>query len=612
MKKSLQSLLALLGKWKWQYFSAGMLAIIAIAMSTLEPKVLQVAVDNILVYYQSEGETGHFSTDIFSKAFSALLPTLEAGNFKLILLALGGIYMAIAISRGSLLLFSSSLNAACTESAIKHLRDRLFKHIQELPLSYFGNTSKGELIQRSTGDIDTVRNFAQNQIVEIIRLGSLFIFSFLMMMYINTTFALISIMLVPIIGIGGWFFFNKERKVWEKHEDEADKLNKIVQENLNGIRLVSAFANEEHEIDKFEKQNREKLNIGLQHMLLHTYYWPLSDFLVLAQIVISILVGGYFVIENVITVGELLSSYTYLVMVSWPMRQIGRILSQMGMAIVAMDRITQILDAKPELYEEDGINHGLIKGEISFNNIHFKYDSKAKENVLDGISFKIRKGEKVALVGPTSSGKSTIINLLTRLYDPQQGEILLDGKNIQEFSKPYLRKNIGVVLQKPFLFSTTVAENISYARPEVGREAIEEAARISQIDSIHDILPNGYDTVIGEKGVTLSGGQKQRLSLARTVVSAPDILVLDDITSAVDTATEFAIFKELEKEMENKTTIIISHRITSIQYADRILVLDKGKIVQEGTHAELAGKEGYYKEILNVQSALEEEIGGIL
>ncbi|MBX2841202.1 MAG: ABC transporter ATP-binding protein/permease [Flammeovirgaceae bacterium] len=611
MKKSLQSLLALLGKWKWQYFSAGILAIIAIAMSTLEPKVLQVAVDNILVYYQSNGENGNFSTDIFSKAFSALLPTLEAGNFKLILFALGGIYMAIAISRGSLLLLSSSLNAACTESAIKHLRDRLFKHIQELPLSYFSNTSKGELIQRSTGDIDTVRNFAQNQIVEMVRLGALFIFSFLMMMYINLTFALISVILVPIIGIGGWFFFNKERKVWEKHEDEADKLNKIVQENLNGIRLVSAFANEAHEIDKFEKQNRAKLDIGLQHMMLHTYYWPISDFLVLTQIVISILVGGYFVIENVITVGELLSSYTYLVMVSWPMRQIGRILSQMGMAIVAMERITQILDAKPELYEEDGINHRLIKGEITFHNINFKYNSDAKQNVLNGISFKIKKGEKVALVGPTSSGKSTIINLLTRLYDPQQGEILLDGKNIQEFSKPYLRKNIGVVLQKPFLFSTTVAENISYAKPEVGREAIEEAARISQIDSIHEILPNGYDTVIGEKGVTLSGGQKQRLALARTVVSAPDILVLDDITSAVDTATEFAIFKELEKNMENKTTIIISHRITSIQYADRILVLDKGKIVQEGTHEELARLEGYYKEILKVQSALEEEIGGI-
>lgn len=523
------------------------------------------------------------------------------------LVALGGLYMLISILRGALLLTANGLSASSTEKAIKRLRDKLFSHIQHLPMAYFTGMSRGELVQRSVGDVDTVRRFILNQVVEILRLIALFSFSFLMMYMIHPPYALIAIAASPILIIGSFLFFRKESQVWETHEAEADRLNAIVQENLNGIRTVQAFANEAFEIARFDQQNRRKREIGLKHVNLHAWYWTLSDLVVNLQIVLSFIAGGYFAMTQAISIGELLGFYTYVIMAAWPMRQIGRILSKMGMAMVAIGRIYEVLDATPEA-TNGSRKPQQISGDIEFRNVTFGYDSASELPVLRNVSFRIKAGERIALIGATGSGKSTVINLLVGLYDPDEGEILLDQRPLTDYPRRYLREKIGVVLQSPFLFSTSVRENIAYANPEAAESKVNDAAGIARADQLETVLSDGFDTVVGEKGVTLSGGQKQRVALARTLTAQPDILILDDVTSAVDTRTEHQILEGLETMMNKKTTIIISHRVTTIQSADRVLVLDGGRVVQQGTPESLRGKPGYYRDILEIQTAMEKEI----
>jgi len=610
--KELKRLFGILDRWKMHYVSASALMIVALFVRSLEPKILQIAVDNVIAFFASNGVDGQFGDDAISQFFYRILPDVEMGNVGRVLLALGGIYLLISVLRGGFLLSAHALTSSSTEKAIKKLRDRLFSHIQKLPMNYFTTVSKGELIQRSTGDIRTVRGFILGQVVDLIRMSAIFLFSFYMMYLIDVKFALIAIAFSPVLMISSFLFFKKESKVWRKHEKEADRLNTIVQENLNGIRTVQAFANEDYEIERFGKQNDRKLDIGMQQTVLHTLFWPGSDFVVNLQTTLTVVAGGYFALSQQITVGELLAFYSYAMMVAWPMRQIGRVLSQMGMALVAIERIYEVLLAEEEVLTGDTLDSPL-RGAIEFRNVSFGYaseDSSAEEHILRSISFKIEPGEKVAIIGPTGSGKSTIINLLVGLYDPDEGDILIDGKPIMELSKKALRQRIGVAMQNSFLFSTTVRANMAYTNPKIEDLHVLQAAEIAQVTQIEPVLPEGYDTMVGEKGVSLSGGQRQRVSIARTLVSNPDVMVLDDVTSAVDTHTEHAILEGLEDVMQDKTTIIISHRINTIQKAQRILVLENGAIIQEGTHKELEKQPGYYRQIHTIQSALEAEILG--
>ncbi|MEL6132667.1 MAG: ABC transporter ATP-binding protein, partial [Bacteroidota bacterium] len=384
-----------------------------------------------------------------------------------------------------------------------------------------------------------------------------------------------------------------------------DKLNNLVQENLNGIRTVIAYNNQNYEIEKFYDQNVKKRGMGLKQNLLHTFFWPLSDFLGFFQISVSVITGGYFAMKGEMSVGELLSSYTYLGMIAWPMRQLGRTLSELGIATVAMERLREIQDAKPE--SKEGQTPQTVKGELRFENVYFRY-RPTDEWVLKDVSFEVKAGEKVAFVGPTGAGKSTLIKLLLALYQPQKGQIYLDDQPLDSYAPAFLRAQIGLALQKAFLFSTTIKDNIAYAKPKSTLENVIEAAQVAQFGEISSLFTDGYETMVGEKGVTLSGGQKQRVALARTLLPEPQLLILDDITSALDTDTEQALFQALKDALKNKTAFILSHRITSIQQADRILVLDEGRIVQEGTHDRLHKIPGYYQEIHQIQSTVEAEI----
>ena len=605
MSQAFRDLFNLLGRYKWPYIISGLLLILSIVFRTFEPKILQIAVDHVIVLKDKGEAMIEGEPDLITSWFLRVLPDMQAENIGMLLLALAMLYVAIALIRGAALFVSESMKAWVSETVAKNLRDQTFSHIQRLPLQYFTRMTRGELIQRCTGDIDTIKGFLKSHVITLIRILAIFTFSFLMMALADLTFALICISLTPLIGITSWWFFKKERKVWKEHEEESDRLNNMVQENLNGIRLVAAFANEQHEIEQFRKQNERKRAIAFRHSQLHALFWPLSDYLGFSQIVLSIVVGGYFAIHGRITVGELLSFITYIGMVAWPMRQLGRLLSQIGMAVVAMERISEILNASRE--HSLGLEKGKLHGAISFRHVYFRY-MEGQDYALKDINLSIKAGEKVAIIGPTGSGKSTLVKLLMRLYEPTKGEIWLDGKQLQAWSRQYLREQIGLALQKPFLFSQTIYTNIAYASPQASGTIIKQAAETAKVEELEDLFEEGFETMVGEKGVTLSGGQKQRIALARTLLPNPDILVLDDITSAVDTETEQAIFDALRGPLTNKTTLIISHRITSIQQADRILVMGNGQIVQEGTPEELAEVVGYYQEIHRIQSELEQQI----
>lgn len=619
--KNLKKLFQILDQWKYRYLLAAVLLAVSIAVRMLEPKVLQLIVDRVVVFFL-QGNTKPASSDRVVDFMVSFLPAMNIGNLQTILIYLAILFLLISLARGSFMFVSSALSAASTERAIKKLRDRLFSHIQQLPLEYFSKTPAGELIQRCTGDIETIRKFASLQVVEVLRMIALFTGAFVMMAFINLTYAFIAIAAVPVIAFGSVYFFRKESKVWTEHEKRQDKLTALVQENLSGIRVVKAFAKEDFEIEKFTAQNLEKRKWGLKLMNLHSFFWPSSDLVVHLQIALSVFAGGYFIFSNSISVGEYVAFYSYAILVTWPMRRVGQLVSDMGMTSVAIGRIYSILNYKTEDYSGAGNGTHKLSGMIEFDNVSFRYDSRtsfslsesssdslSNKYVLSGVSFTVKPGEKIALLGPAGSGKTTLISLLLRMYEPDSGTIRIDGKDITGYSRRFLRERFGVVLQKPFLFSATLTGNIAYSDPD---SHIDEVIKYAKAAHIHDIIeekfPESYETVVGEKGVTLSGGQKQRVSIARTLLKDPDILVFDDSTSSVDSETEFNIQQSMKRLMKDKTVFIIAHRITSITDCDRIIVLDKGKVSESGTHQELIRNNGFYKRIYDIQASIEHEL----
>ncbi len=571
----------------------------------LEPKVFQVAIDHVVpIFTEVTLKTG--KTDKVVALFVSLLERFSSGSFISLLLILAVIYLLITLVRSIFIFTAKAINASATEYATESLRNSLFSHIQKMPMDYFSGISTGELIQRSTGDIETIRRFIGNQLVEVLRLTAIFTFASYWLFKGNIIFGFIAICATPLIAISAIIFFKKEQKVWQLHEDEADKLNAITQENIAGIRVVKAFAQEEQEKKKFDNQNQKKLSVALRHAKLHTIFWPLSDFLVHGQIVLSVLVGGYMVLMQAISLGELVSFFTYIVMVAWPMRQVGRTLSEMGMALVAMDRIQDILRAKEEVNESNSEVIETLQT-IEFKDVWFRFPLE-EEYALRGLSIKIHNGETLVILGPTGSGKSTMMKLLLRFYELEKGQILLNGKDIKTYDKRLLRQKMGLVLQDAFLFTESLAGNIAYAQKRANHRDILEVAAWSSLLEVENIFSDGYETMVGEKGVTLSGGQKQRVSLARTLLQNPDILILDDVTSALDTATEANILKELKQRWSAKTTLIISHRLTVVPYADRIVILENGRLQAQGSHEQVMEQSTFYQQISDIQNVLESEI----
>ncbi len=525
---------------------------------------------------------------------------------SLLLIAAG--FIGLAAVEGGFSYLSGRLSAQTSERVTQRLRNYLYDHIQNLPFSYHDQTATGDLIERCTSDVDTLRRFFSDQAINAGRVVILFIINFIAIYNLNAKLAGVSVIVIPVILGVSILFFRKLIKAYEAYQEQEAILSTTLQENLSGVRVVKAFARQSYEISKFDRDNWEKYLRGKKLYVLHSMFWPISDSICSFQVLAGLFYGATLAIQNQITIGTYMAYAGMVVMVIFPIRNLGRLIVDMSSGLVSYGRVMEIIKNDREPLEEgDYLPDRDVQGAISFQDVGFEYDGEHK--VLENITFDCQPGQVIALLGSTGSGKTTLVNLLPRFYDCTHGRIILDGIELNRYPRRYLRKQIGIVEQEPFLFSRSIRENITYGvGREVSEEEVEKAARAAAIHEVILGFPKGYGTLIGERGVTLSGGQKQRVAIARTLLKNPRILIMDDSTSSVDTETEAEIRSALENLMLNRTTFIIAHRIQSIMQADLILVMDGGHIVQRGKHEDLLREEGMYRQIFNIQTRIEDEL----
>jgi ATP-binding cassette subfamily B protein len=523
------------------------------------------------------------------------------------LIALG--FVGLAIVEGSFAYLSSRLASYSAENITRRLRNFLFDHIQRLSFAYHSKTATGDLIERVTSDVDSVRTFFNDQAIGVGRILLLFIINFVAIWTLSWKLALISVAVVPIIVVISAWFFKKVSKAYEAYQEQEAKLSTTLQENLTGVRVVKAFARQEYEMDKFEKDNWEKYLRGRKLLRMQSYFWPLSDLLCGFQMLAGFIFAGILAIHGEITIGTYPAYVGLVVWLIWPMRNLGRIIVNTSTGLVSYDRLMEIVKQEREALTDGTVHPSQpVRGEILFDKVSFQY-SDGNNDVLKNVSFHIQPGQSVAILGSTGSGKTTLVNLLPRFHEYTSGRIMLDNTELKDYPRGYLRKQIGIVEQEPFLFSRSIRENITYGvGRDVSKEEVEKAARAAAIHEVILTFPDGYNTLVGEKGVTLSGGQKQRVAVARTLIKNPRILILDDSTSSVDTDTEAEIRSALNGLMVNRTTFIIAHRIQSVMNADLILVMDKGEVIQMGNHEDLIVQDGMYRKIYEIQTRIDEEL----
>lgn len=562
---------------------------------------------------QSVSALAKTSTFLLLRYFADLVAGNSApigGSLSRTFLIIASGFVCFAAVEGFFAYSSSRLAAYTAESIARRMRNFLFDHIQRLSFSYHSNTPTGDIIERVTSDVDALRRFYSEQAIGVGRIVLLFVINFAAILSINWRLGLASVVVIPIILMVSLWFFTQVTKRYEKYQEQEAALSTTLQENLSGVRVVKAFARQDYEKGKFEKDNWEKYQRGKALLIMHSLFWPLSDVVLGFQMLGGFIFAASMAIAGEISVGTYLAYVGLVVWLIWPIRNLGRLIVQTSTGMVSYNRLVEIIKQEREgLVEGKYHPTGPVNGEIIFDKVGFQY-SDGKTPVLKDISFKIKAGQSVALIGSTGSGKTSLVNLLLRFYEYTSGQILLDGIELSDYPRAYLRSQIGIVEQEPFLFSRSIRENISYG---IGRSVtdieIERAARAAAIHEVIVGFPDGYNTIVGEKGVTLSGGQKQRVTIARTLLKNPRILILDDSTSSVDMETEAEIREALYALMDNRTTFIIAHRIQSVMNADLIIVMENGEIIQKGKHAELVVQSGsVYKRIFDIQTRVGEEL----
>lgn len=504
----------------------------------------------------------------------------------------------LSAGNGIFTYFKGKWSAAAAEAIAKNIKDSLYDRLQNVKYDYYVKAETGDLIQRCTSDVDTVRRFLAMQFVEIGRAVFMILMAIAVMLSMNVKMTLLAMSLIPAIFLFSSLYFMKIQDTFLQVDKSEGKLTAVLQENLTGVRVVRAFARQSYEREKFDKVNTD-FRGKVSHLISQfALYWSVSDFLTMLQMGIVLIAGVYWTVSGTITLGTLVVFTTYEGMLLWPVRQMGRILTDMGKTSVAMGRIKEILDQPVDICEE-GLKPE-IKGAITFDHVHFQYE-EGKE-VLKDISFSVKRGQTIAILGPTGSGKSSLMHLLHRLYEYHKGSIKIDGVELKDIDKRWIREKVGIVLQEPFLYSKTIKENLRMAQTSADDDRLYQSAKIAAIHDVITSFEKGYDTVVGERGVTLSGGQKQRLAIARALIKDCPILIFDDSLSAVDTETDAAIRKALRERKREVTTFIISHRITTLSEADMILVMEEGRITQMGKHDELIAKDGLYRRIWEIQN----------
>ena len=590
-------MLSLIGQ-NWTHFLWALIAtIMMVIIGFLTPLLLSEIVDSIL------GSEPFTMPDFLMNPINAL-GGRDFLRQNLWIPALALILMNVV--NGVFTFIKGRSSAIASENIARKLRNDLYRHLQHLPFAYHVKAQAGELIQRCTSDVDTIRRFLAVQVMEVVNTVLMVVIAMSILLPRSVPITLYSLILVPPLFVFATWFFKMVHKSFEVADEADGVLNAVLQENLSGVRVVRAFGQQEREVEKFDRVNNDlrKKNLRLNELL--AIYWGGGDAISMTQTLLTLVVCIIYACNGWITVGTLIVFTSTLGMLLFPIRQLGRTLSDAGKAMVSMKRVQAILHEEAEPDEPNALKPDL-HGDIVFDHVSFAYPDD-NVPVLRDVSFTIPAGKTAAVLGGTGSGKSTMMYLLQRLYMPTSGKITIGGVDIQQIDRKYLRAHVGLILQEPFLYSKSIRENVGITAPEQEAERIEHAADIASASGFIAKADKGWETVVGERGVTLSGGQKQRIAIARTLLKDNSILIFDDSLSAVDTETDAQIRAALRHEQKDVTTLIISHRVTTLSQADLILVLENGQITQQGTHAELCSQPGLYQRINSIQNALEEEL----
>ena len=567
------------------YFIFGIIFTCALSFAELiNPRVIGLTVDGLINHDEN------ITSNLLYIALFVVVVALIAATFRYLF---------------------SVLNAKGGERLVKNMRDGLYEHIMYLPYAWMGENKTGDIIQRCTSDVDTIKRFIAEELTTLFRTIVMIAFALAFMVRINVKMTLVSLIFIPVIVGYSLIFHRRIGNAFYKVDVEEGVLSSIAQENLTGVRVVRAFGREKYEKQRFMNQNEKYTGMWVHMMRILSQFWAITDLISGAQILTVLSVGAVFTVNGHMSAGDFVAFVSYNAMLTWPVRNLGRIIADMSKAGISIERIRYIMNSAIESDIDEAGDYP-SNNDIDFENVSFDYGDGIK--VLDDINLHIKSGTTIGILGKTGSGKSTLVQLLDRLYSlpDDNGSIKIGGTDIRNIRKDALRNNIGIVLQEPFLFSRTLKENIAITLPgdnENIDKQVEDAAKMSHLDRAIKKFAKGYDTIVGERGVTLSGGQKQRTAIASVLIRKTPIMIFDDSMSAVDTKTDAAIRKSIKENTNDTTVILISHRITTLMMADDIIVLDKGKIVEEGSHEELINSDGLYKKIFELQSGLMNDAG---
>ena len=582
-----------------RYFAVAILSAAVTSLADMiNPQIIRVALDHVI---------GAQPTDTLAAPVRALLSRAGGTEYlhaHLYVMALAIVCVAAFGVLGQYLFRVCNTKGA--ESLVKSMRDRLYAHIARLPFGWHMKNRTGDIIQRCTSDIDTLKRFVSEQLTSVFRIVILLILSLIFMLSMDPLLTLIAFIPMPLIIAYSLRFHHKIGAGFLDCDENEGKLSAMAQENLTGVRVVRAFGRERYEKDRFEAHNEYYTGLWVKLSRVMSTYWSSADVFSGVQVLLVLVFGAVFCIHDRMKPGEYVAFLSYNQMLVWPIRMLGRMISEMSKAGVSIDRIQYIMDAQEER-DKPGASDADMSGDIRFEHVSFGYEGSPE--LLHDVDFTIPAGTTLGILGGTGSGKSTLMALLDKLYplEDGKGRITIGGTALEDIRTEHLRRSIGIVLQEPYLFSRTLEENIAITRPELSREQVREAARAACLDETIESFSKGYDTFVGERGVTLSGGQKQRAAIARMLTQNTPIMIFDDSLSAVDTETDAKIRAELQKRFGSATIILISHRITTLSRADQILVLDRGRIAEQGTHDQLKTAGGIYQQIYEIQSGAGEE-----